>query len=214
MNNAILYYVHDPMCSWCFGFQPVWQQIKTAMQGKVEIINLLGGLAPDDEEPMPAEVKEYIQGCWHQIEKSIPGTTFNFDFWQTQQPKRSTYPACRAVIAAAKQGKENEESMINALQQGYYKRAMNPSLAETQIALAKETGLDVDKFEHDLQSAETHQELLRQIRQAREMGVNGFPSLVLRIGDSYRSLPRDYVNPATTIDKIKTILKNEEEVFV
>ena len=76
----------------------------------------MGGLAPDSNEPMTDEMREYIQMNWRKIEHSIPGTKFNYDFWSNCSPRRSTYTACRAVIAIRKQNPLLEERMINLIQ--------------------------------------------------------------------------------------------------
>jgi protein-disulfide isomerase-like protein with CxxC motif len=61
------------------------------------------------------------------------GTEFNFDFWTKCQPRRDTYKACRAVIAASQQNAE--EAMIEAIQKAYYLRAMNPSEHDSRRTL-------------------------------------------------------------------------------
>jgi putative protein-disulfide isomerase len=96
-----LYYVHDPMCSWCWGFEPTRRQLFAALEGRLQIERLVGGLAPDTDEPMPATMRNMLQQTWHRIAISIPGTEFNFEFWEKCQPRRATYPANRAVIAPA-----------------------------------------------------------------------------------------------------------------
>ena len=101
-NPTRLYYSHDPMCSFCWAFRPVWAKIQSTLADKkpdIEIISILGGLAPDSDAPMPEDVKNRVKAAWQYIEQNIPGTQFNYDFWGLQQPRRSTYPACRAVIA-------------------------------------------------------------------------------------------------------------------
>ena len=27
-EKATLYYVYDPMCSWCWGYKPTWDKVK------------------------------------------------------------------------------------------------------------------------------------------------------------------------------------------
>ena len=75
-----------------------------ALGTNVEIARLPGGLAKDSDEPIPAQTRSYVIDNWRRIEQTAPGTVFNYDFWQSCQPRRSTYPACRAVIAARRQG--------------------------------------------------------------------------------------------------------------
>ena len=187
--KPILYYVHDPMCSWCWGYRPTWDALQQALPEDVQQVNVVGGLAPDSDEAMPMEQQKLIAGHWQRIAEEL-GTKFNFDFWTNCAPRRSTYPACRAVLAAAAQGAE--ETMINAIQHAYYLRAMNPSDASTLIALAKDIGLDVQRFADDLASGGIQRELERHFALRRSIDVYSFPSLVLQIGQESYPVPLDY----------------------
>ena len=187
--KPILYYVHDPMCSWCWGYRPTWDALQQALPEAVQQVNVVGGLAPDSDEAMPMEQQKLIAGYWQRIAEEL-GTKFNFDFWTNCAPRRSTYPACRAVLAAAAQGAE--EAMINAIQHAYYLRAMNPSDASTLIALAKDIGLDTQRFADDLASAGIQLELERHFALRRSIDVYSFPSLVLQIDQESYPVPLDY----------------------
>ena len=57
LASSILYYVHDPMCSWCWGFRETWQLVLQQLPKKVHTYYLLGGLAQDSDEPMPKEMQ-------------------------------------------------------------------------------------------------------------------------------------------------------------
>ncbi|MDX8404943.1 MAG: hypothetical protein R8K50_02180 [Mariprofundus sp.] len=61
MNNNRLYYIHDPMCSWCWAFQPVWHQLRAQLPQSIHVHYLLGGLAPDSDVVMPAAMQQSIQ---------------------------------------------------------------------------------------------------------------------------------------------------------
>ena len=137
--TPILYYVHDPMCSWCWALRPMWQRIRSGLPVPVRVKNLLGGLAPDSDAPMAESMRTHLEATWQRIQEQVPDTGFNFAFWQQCQPRRSTYPACRAVIAARQQGAAREETMIHAIQKAYYLGARNPSDTQTLVALARET---------------------------------------------------------------------------
>jgi len=201
----ILYYVHDPMCSWCWGFRPTWQKIYNAVENDVEIRYLLGGLAPDSNEPMPEDMQKAIAGYWRKVQSHIPGTEFNFEFWDKCKPKRSTYPACRAVIAARKQKPEIEKAMILGIQKAYYLNAKNPSDNETLIEIAESLGLDAIQFEEDIDSNETQQQLEKEILFGRQIGAQGFPSMVLEKQGQYQYLPLDYNNPNPVIEIVKNL---------
>lgn len=198
--STTLFYIHDPMCSWCWGYRPTWTQIETALVNTLSVQYVLGGLAPDTDDPMPKELQMTIQGYWRTIHAKL-GTEFNFDFWQQCQPRRSTYPACRAVIAAKLQGFEMQ--MIEAIQHAYYLRAMNPSDLSTLQQLAIELVLDEELFSHDIISAQTELELQRQIEFVRQSPNKGFPGLLLQKEKALTSIPVNYVDASETIDLIK-----------
>jgi len=163
MDLKTLYYIHDPMCSWCWGFEKTWEQVKKALPDDINIQHILGGLAPDSSEIMSNEMREYIQKNWQKIEMTIPGTKFNHDFWKNCQPKRSTYPACRAVIAIREQNPQLEVKMTQLIQQSYYLDAQNPSETNTLIALADQLDIDIKNFGKNLNSEKIQLLLLKDI---------------------------------------------------
>ena len=170
----------------------------------IEWIPLLGGLAPDSDEPMTDETKGYVQKAWRTIQERIPGTEFNFDFWEHCAPRRSTYPACRAVIAARNTSADSELSYIRALQEAYYLRAMNPSDTDTHLTLANELGLDASVFEQQLLDPKTHQTLLDEIAFARSIGGDSFPSLIIVDAQNQaHSLQIHYTDPQRILNDIQ-----------
>lgn len=188
-GTTTLYYVHDPMCSWCWAFRPRLLELRDRLPGQIRWQNVLGGLAPDNDQPMPEQTRLMVQSHWRQIQTTV-GTEFNFDFWTQCQPRRDTYKACRAVIAGANQNAE--EPMIEAIQKAYYLRAMNPSDPETLAGLAVELGLSRTVFMQDLLSDETNVELHRQFALRSRLNVRSFPSLVLQHGSACTAIRHDY----------------------
>jgi len=187
MSKPNLYYIHDPMCSWCYAFRESWQKIIEHFAGQLEFVRLLGGLAPDSDEPMDEATRNMVQNSWRRIAQSVASIQFNFDFWEQSRPRRSTYPACRAVIAARTlAGDEYELKMTHAIQNGYYRQAQNPSDNSMLIDLASELGLDRGAFTTALEADETEQQLQQEMAQARSMSIDSYPSLVLQINAQTR----------------------------
>ena len=197
-----LIYVHDPMCSWCFGFSKVYQQLTEQLPENIELIRLLGGLAPDTDEIMPESTRQMVQQNWQRIEQLIPGVEFNYGFWVKCQPRRATYPACRAVIAAREQGDEFDVSMTRQIQQAYYRQARNPSDNETLIELAGEIGLDQGRFSAQLVADQTQRRLLDEIATACSIGISGFPSLVLQNDDRLESVLVNYTDVDAMLEQV------------
>jgi putative protein-disulfide isomerase len=199
---ATLYYIYDPMCSWCWGFRPVWNQLQLALDGKVHIQYVLGGLATDTQQPMPESMQHSIRSNWQRIQKEIPGIEFNYDFWSACKPRRSTYQSCRAVIACRMQRPELERDMILAIQQAYYLEAKNPSELDVLVSVAKQAGLDVPQFTNDIHSELCQNTLLTEVQFCRDIYIESFPSLVLKTEDSYTTLDIDYNNKQYILNQI------------
>lgn len=201
--KTILYYVHDPMCSWCWGFSRVLNEVLETLPKDIEVHRLLGGLAPDSDLPMPENMQRQIKSNWTQIEDKISGVKFNYEFWNKCIPRRSTYPACRAVIAARQQGQQYDELMTKEIQKAYYQKASNPSDNSTLIKLAEKLNLSLEQFEKDLLSSETQEKLIKEIHFSRELFAESFPNLVLQVGDKHFSIPIDYNNSKIMLEEIK-----------
>jgi putative protein-disulfide isomerase len=203
-----LYYVVDPMCSWCYGFSPEFDKIAESLSEDIELLYIMGGLAPDSDEPMSESTKQYIRHHWETV-ASNTGTKFNYDFWSRGEPKRSTYPACRAVIAAGFQGEENKPKMLKAIQKAYYQQARNPSENQTLIEVAAEIGLDQDLFTNDLTSPGVEQLLHEDFRFKNLLGVQGFPTVVLADGDKYFALTIGYTKAEVVLQRLQMVVNGK-----
>ena len=165
----------------------------------------MGGLAPDSDEPMDMKTKSYIQSAWRSVADRT-AAEFNHQFWVMCQPRRSTYPACRAVIAAGLQLNGSRERYYEAVQRAYFLDARNPSNYETLISLAKEIGLNPIQFQEDLDSSAVQQTFREELNQVRSLGVSGFPTVIWHQQDAtdgshLKVLSRGYTNVTALRDR-------------
>ena len=174
-----IYYVVDPMCSWCWGFAPVWRDFVSEIPESATVVDLMGGLAPDNEAPMDSAMRQYVQDAWGAV-KARTGAEFNFEFWDKCEPKRSTYSACRAVIAAGEQVSGARSLMYDAIQRAYFLEARNPSDAEALECVAGEIGLDRKQFTEDLGSDHINRIFQLELESVAKLGVSGFPTMVVK----------------------------------
>ncbi|MFC3151876.1 DsbA family protein [Litoribrevibacter euphylliae] len=200
---------------------PTWTRLKEQVKDQgIKVVNVLGGLAPDSDQPMPIDMQHQIQRHWYRINELL-GTKFNFDFWLNNEPRRSTYPACRAVLAARTLDQKHglsesflnnaslEELMIEAIQKAYYLRAMNPSDNSVLMLIFDELALSlglpsdcISEYLSILRDHSTHRVLLEEIEFGRSLTSSGFPSLVFQTESKYYAVPLDYKNAQTMLDHI------------
>jgi putative protein-disulfide isomerase len=148
-------------------------------------------------------MRQMLQHTWQRIEQSIPGTRFNFEFWEKCEPRRSTYPANRAVIAARAQGIDYDLAMTGRIQQAYYLEARNPSDNSTLVELATEIGLDSEQFAKSLVAASTQQLLMQEIQNSRALGIDSFPSLAVHKAGQLRHIGLNYTDPEAMLRQIE-----------
>ena len=193
------------MCSWCWAFRPAFNTLIEKLPKEINVIRLLGGLASDSDIAMPDNIREYVLQNWRAIEKKVPETKFNYDFWEQCKPRRSTYPACRAVIAARKQKNKFDTKMTLAIQKAYYLQARNPSDYETLIELAGEIGADKTKFSKDVASSEIDKILKEEIQQSKSLELKSLPSLLFVNRDKKIKIEPDYLDAEVMLDKIELV---------
>jgi putative protein-disulfide isomerase len=192
------------MCSWCWGFEPTRKIIFEAVAERMQIRRMVGGLAPDSDQPMPDSMRLALQQTWQRIEQVIPGTRFNHAFWDDCSPRRSTYPANRAVIAAREQDESFDPLMTARIQQAYYLEAKNPSDNPVLVELAADIGLDAERFAQSLESDALQRRLLAEIDDARAMGIDSFPSLAVQRDGVLRHIGLSYTDPQAMLSEIES----------
>ena len=196
------------MCSWCWGFRLVWNELQIKLNNRINIRYILGGLAPDTDQVMTDTMQESIQRTWRKIQQHIPGTEFNYDFWTECIPRRSTYLSCRAVISARLQRPEAEKEMILAIQQAYYLQARNPSDIDVLTDCAVQLSLDIDRFSADIQSEQVNEQLNDEIHFSEAIGATGYPSLILEHDTNFHPINMNYNNSAQMLEQIENIISD------
>lgn len=200
-----LYHVHDPMCSWCYAFEPTFHKLRENLNDNIKVVHVVGGLAKHTDEPMSLDMRKKIENIWYEIQKEV-GTNFNHDFWKNCTPKRSTYLACKATMIARDYNKEDE--MIKAIQNAYYQRALNPSEVDTLVQLSKELEINENEFKEKLLSQEAEDNLQDELNLRRSLYVRSFPSLVLKYKKELYPINIKYNDYNSMLKQINDMVEN------
>jgi len=190
-TDTTILYLADPMCSWCWGFAPSLKAIQ-AIAPQVPVQIVLGGLAPDSEEPMEASLRCYIQQAWRDVAAQCD-VEFNFDFWERCSPRRSTYPACRAVVVA--RTFNLEMSMFQSIQHAYYLEARNPSDLNVLVEIAVTLGIPKQEFLDHMMLEQTQQALEADFQLRNQLHGHSFPSIGVRRQGATHLLHSGYCSP-------------------
>ena len=63
-----LYYVLDPMCSWCYGFSCILKKLFEKLPSDIEVKFVQGGLAQHSELDMKIDMQKMLIATWKQIQ--------------------------------------------------------------------------------------------------------------------------------------------------
>ena len=175
-----LYYFGDPMCSWCWGFKPVLERIDREYP-ELRRVTVMGGLRPGEPVPMGDDLASMIQNAWQRIEETT-GQPFNHEFWRQHRPLATTWPACRAVLAARELNPARQWPFMVGMFEAYFTRMLDPTKRETHLSVAQDQGFHPDAFAAMLDSPRIDEALQRDLEITQSYGVTGFPTVVLSVG--------------------------------
>ncbi len=187
-----LIYVGDPMCSWCYGFAPVKQQLEEQCAGGAVVTLVVGGLHIDWTDPQDEARKQFLREHWVEIgERS--GQPFKFDILERDDFVYNTEAACRAAVTARHmEGNAVALKFFTHLQSAFYAENRDVTQEDVLTGLAKEFGLPHNEFASLLPSDEMKAETMKDFQFARRLGVNGFPTVLINDHAGYAYLTVGY----------------------
>jgi putative protein-disulfide isomerase len=179
MGAPVLWYFADPMCSWCWGFSPVIETLRDAYRDRVQIALVLGGLRPGETTPMTPKAREDILHHWHAVQART-GQAFRFEHALPEGFVYDTEPASRAVVAVGGLDPALIFPLFKAIQHAFYAEGRDVTQTRVLVELAAGLGVDAAAFLRTFDSDESRDRTQAHFRHARQVGVRGFPTLILQ----------------------------------
>ncbi len=133
---------------------------------------------------MTEQDREYIRGAWTRV-GAASGQPFDFSFFDRAHFVYDTEPACRAVVAARSMAPSKALAMKAAISSAFYGHNRDTTSAEVLADVAAECGLDRAAFLEKFLSPDIRNETFRDFLIAKDMGVEGFPCLVVGQAEQY-----------------------------
>ena len=208
MSTALIY-IADPMCSWCWGFSPVLEQIRHRYEDRVPFQLLLGGLRPGNTERFDESRRAYMLQHWHAVHDRT-SQPFNFEFQMGQTFTYDTEPASRAVLVTRQLAYSKEWAFLKRVQEAFYVKNVDVTKLEVLEEVAVKLGLDGNQFRQVFQDSQSKHMVWEEFDQARQLGVNGFPTLLGRQGNAVSTVMHGYQAAEDLIPAIDQFLQKVE----
>jgi len=199
MDALQFVYFADPMCSWCWGFSPVIEQIAARYGEVVPVRLVLGGLRPGTTEAMSAEARATLVGHWREVEHAS-GQPFAYGLTERDGFVYDTDPAARATVMVRRAHPDQALAFLTRVQRAFYAENQDVTSPAVLADLAAEFGLEREGFAERLASEDVKQETWSDYAVSQRAGVTGFPTLVAGPGQdgTYGAVTRGF-QPAEAI---------------
>ena len=183
-------YYTDPLCPWSWVLEPQCNRLRFTFGDQLAWRHVLGGMIPDwksyhdplNEVHNPAQM---AQQCYCAQQQT--GMPLDERVWRADPPA-SSYPACLAVKAAERQGREAGEAYLRRVREAVMLGRRNVARGEVLMDLAEELAgdrsyrfrFDQERFREDLLGPEALEALQRDLSQVKSENIVRFPTLILR----------------------------------
>jgi predicted DsbA family dithiol-disulfide isomerase len=181
----------DPVCTWCWGSEPVLRKLETRFGEQVKISFVMAGLVKDitsfydshnDIGGDPTRSNANIARHWLEASKrhGMPVKSEGFALFSHEHP--SSYPQNIAYKAAQLQDQTIADRFLRRIREASAAEAKLTSTTEVLIELASEAGLDIARFLEDFSSGAALSAFEQDLATAARYRAQGFPTFLVRYG--------------------------------
>lgn len=221
----------DPVCTWCWGSEPVIRALQHRYGDQVRLSFVMGGLVDDIREFYdqaneiggdPEQSNKNIAAHWIEASEKhgMPVRTDGFQLFTDEHP--SSYPQNIAYKAAEMQSKKLADKFLRRIREATATEARQTNRRDELVGLASEVGLDIVSFINRLEDGTARQAFEEDLQLVREHRVRAFPTFKL-VYDNAEIMLNGYQSYATfrkLLDQItdgkiqeKSIEQSEESVL-
>jgi predicted DsbA family dithiol-disulfide isomerase len=182
----------DPVCTWCWGSEPVLRKLETRFGEQVKISYIMGGLVQDitsfydsfnDIGGDPDRSNKNIAKHWVDASErhGMPVRSKDFKLFSKEHP--STYPQNIAYKAAQMQDQALANKFLRRIREASATEARQTNTTEVLLELASEVGLDIARFLDDFTHGPAQKAFEQDHAITAKYGARGFPSFLLKYGE-------------------------------
>ena len=183
----------DPVCTWCWGIEPILRKLETQFGEQLEVSYVMGGLVKDITEFYDSyndigrdPVRSNANIAKHWLEASsrhgMPVEVEGFQLFSKDHP--SSYPQNIAYKAAQIQDPQLAKRFLRRLREASAAEARQTNRTEVLLEIAAEVGLDVARFLEDFRDGNAGLAFERDLALTAQYGARGFPSFLVRYGQN------------------------------
>ena len=210
--KPLLIYCYDAYCGWCYGFSPVITRIHEEYKDQFDFEVLSGGMILPEQPRHFAPMAKYIQGAYKRVEE-LTGIKFGEDFlWHVFHPDETDWfpssemPAI-ALCILKEYRPDKAVEMATDLQYALNYEGRDLTDKEAYRHLLAKYNIPEEEFYAKLKSEEYKQKAHYEFALAKQLRVNGFPTVFLQPGETkFYLLGQGYTDYETLKQRLENVL--------
>ncbi|QNH63134.1 DsbA family protein [Hymenobacter sediminicola] len=207
-----LLYLFDPLCGWCYGMSPVIQRVQQEFAGQLDVSVLCGGMVLGEQVGPIRHDWQYISGALQQVER-VTGVEFGAAFRALGEEGsyvQDSEPPSWAINVFRQLNQSQTARFAHDIQVAYFRDGADLNEPKTYLPLATAYGVDGADFLRRLTLPETALATRQEFAAVAKIGLQGFPTAILRVGSQGYVLARGYQPYETFAEGLRQALEQAE----
>lgn len=175
MTTEILYFA-NPFCSWCWGFVPVVEEVRTA-RPDLQISVVTGRLGVNDQGPLSPKARTAIGEHWQHVTE-LTGQQFDHNVLARPELTYDTAPSCQALMLVRQTYPALAHPFMARLAERFFLEGVDLTDPAELGQIAGDFGFEPETVEAALVENEYTAEIDAEWRQTENLGVTGYPTLI------------------------------------
>jgi putative protein-disulfide isomerase len=203
-----LRYIMDPMCGWCYGFDPTIQKFYEAHAAELELEVMSGGMVTGDRVgPISQDMAHYILRALEDVEKRS-GVSFGEPFrakLASQQWYSDSEQPSAAIAWVKAHHPDKAMTFVWQLQLAFFNKGLDARDSITYHQVAEASGITDSTFITDIKDSIWLDKARQEFKLVSSWGVSGFPTLIAEVDGKYYLIARGYVSYAELEKQIEAL---------
>ena len=191
-NKPKIHYVFDPLCGWCYGFEPVMIKIQTEFKDTFDFNVISGGMVPKSNAEPIRHMREFLEGAIPRLEETTGikiGKPYYDNILYNDSVVLDSELPTKAYLLLKDNYKGREVELAKKIQDLLYQDGLDLSKKENFYGLFSDSN-----YITKLESPELELEMKEMFQTSTKMGVRGYPALLFEYQGKVSLISSGYVS--------------------
>lgn len=215
MNKPKILYIQDAMCTWCYAFGGVLDDIKVKYGNDFDFVAYSAGMVVGESIVEIGKMKTLFDEAIPKVEQ-YSGVKFGNKFHDLVKEGTFIFNSIKPAIALSAFKSLNPDGSVefaHDIQFEYFYNGKNINERDVYIELATHHGVDANELLNRMNDEEFHKITMNEFEQIKKMGIKEYPVVLGQTEKGIYALSKGYI-PEKEMNQIFELFKKtvEQEV--